>query len=333
MKRLFENSMTFVASWAALITIGLILPFVIPDYTLNTLILFFVWAVMAQSWNLVWGIAGIWSLGHMAIFTMGGYATGWLILHAELSPYAAAVFGVLAAVVVSVTMALPSLRLKGVYVILLTISFHEIFRILLATDTTGFTGGGFGLPHFEGFVPDDWEYQRKMRWQYYMGFTLFVVSSIGVWCLLRSRMGLAFRAIGQAPMYASSRGINLFATKVWAFVISGFLAGAAGAFYAQFFGTMQPGILAYNTLVTVLAMIAIGGWGSYAGPIAGAFFLIWVSEFLHEAHQFRMILLGGIIVFVCVVMPNGIISPITRFSVWLFHQFRDRTQEAGESKG
>ena len=70
------------------------LPFVIPEYLISTLILFFVWSVVAQSWNLVWGIAGLWSLGQMAIFAMSGYCTGWLIIHFNLSPFLAVVFAI-----------------------------------------------------------------------------------------------------------------------------------------------------------------------------------------------------------------------------------------------
>ena len=115
-----------------LAAVGAPLPFVLPDYLMTSLILFFVWAVVAQSWNLVWGPSlGVWSLGQMAIFAMAGYCTGWLIIHTEISPFAAALVGIVAAVAASATMALPSIRLKGVYVILMTISFHEIFRILL----------------------------------------------------------------------------------------------------------------------------------------------------------------------------------------------------------
>ena len=117
-----------------------ILPFIIPEYLLSTMILFFVWAVVAQSWNLVWGIAGLWSLGQMAIFAMAGYCTGWLIIHFNLSPFISVLFGILISVIASLVIALPSIRLQGVYVILMTISFHEIFRILLTSDTTGFTG-------------------------------------------------------------------------------------------------------------------------------------------------------------------------------------------------
>ena len=108
-----------------------ILPFIIPEYLLSTMILFFVWAVVAQSWNLVWGIAGLWSLGQMAIFAMAGYCTGWLIIHFNLSPFISVFFGILISVFASLIIALPSIRLQGVYVLLMTISFHEIFRILL----------------------------------------------------------------------------------------------------------------------------------------------------------------------------------------------------------
>jgi len=198
-----------------------ILPFIIPEYLLSTMILFFVWAVVAQSWNLVWGIAGLWSLGQMAIFAMAGYCTGWLIIHFNLSPFISVFFGILISVFASLIIALPSIRLQGVYVLLMTISFHEIFRILLTSDTTGFTGGVFGLPMFEGFVSDSFSFSEKIFIQYYIGLAMFVFATLIIWLVLNSRLGLAFKAIGLEPIYASSRGISVYGTQIKAFLIGG----------------------------------------------------------------------------------------------------------------
>lgn len=290
----------------ALGMIGAPLPFVLPEYLTTNLILFFVWAVVAQSWNLVWGVAGVWSLGQMAIFAMAGYCTGWLIIHTGISPFVAAFFGVVAAVAASATMALPSIRLKGVYVILMTISFHEIFRILLTTDTSGFTGGIFGLPHYQGFVSDELKFSEKTLIQYYIGLAMFLISTGAVWVVLNSRLGLAFMAIGQSAVYAASRGISLYRTQVLAFVVGGVIAGSAGAFWSQYFGTMQPAVLSYDTMVLVFAMMVIGGWGTFSGPILGAFLLVWVSELLHETQQFRLLILGSTIVLASVALPDGL---------------------------
>ena len=203
-------------------------------------------------------------------------------------------------------MALPSIRLKGVYVILMTISFHEIFRILLTTDTSGFTGGIFGLPHYQGFVSDDLKFSEKTLIQYYVGLVMFLTATAAVWLVLHSRLGLAFKAIGQAPLYAATRGISLYRTQVLAFIVGGVLAGAAGAFWSQYFGTMQPAVLSYDTMVLVFAMMVVGGWGTFSGPILGAFMLVWLSELLHEAHQYRLLILGSAIMLAAVALPDGL---------------------------
>lgn len=296
-----------------LLAVAAPLPLILPEYMITTLILFFVWAVVAQSWNLVWGIAGVWTLGHMAIFTMAGYVTGWLILHFGLSPYLAAVLGVIGAVTTSVTMALPSIRLRGVYVILMTISFHEIFRTLLTTDTTGFTGGIFGLPPFEGFVSSDLGFGERAVYQYYIGLALFLAATLVVWCVLHSRLGLAFKAMGQNSLYAATRGISVFRTQVLAFIISGALAGAAGAYWAQYFGTMQPAALSYDTMVMVMAMMVVGGWATFSGPIFGAFIMVALSEVLHATHELRELFLGLTILIVSVALPGGLTPLIAGF--------------------
>jgi len=293
------------ATLLALLAVAAPLPFILPEYMITTLIMFFIWAVVAQSWNLVWGIAGVWTLGQMAIFAMAGYVTGWLILHLGLSPYLAAVLGIVGAVAASVVMALPSIRLRGVYVILMTISFHEIFRILLTTDTSGFTGGIFGLPPFEGFVSGDLGFGERTLIQYYIALAMLLVTAPIVWCILHSRLGLAFKAMGQNPLYAAARGISIFRTQVLAFIISGVLAGAAGAYWAQYFGTMQPAVLSYDTMVMVFAMMVVGGWASFSGPILGAFIMVWLSELLHATHELRELLLGLVIFVVSVTLPDG----------------------------
>lgn len=290
-----------------------ILPFIIPEYLLSTMILFFVWAVVAQSWNLVWGIAGLWSLGQMAIFAMAGYCTGWLIIHFNLSPFISVFFGIIISVFASLIIALPSIRLQGVYVILMTISFHEIFRILLTSDTTGFTGGIFGLPMYEGFVSDSLGFSEKIFVQYYIGLAMFVFATLIIWLVLNSRLGLAFKAIGLEPIYASSRGISVYGTQIKAFLIGGGLAGIAGAYWAQYFGTMQPAVLSYDTMVLVFAMMVVGGWGTFSGPIIGALIMVFVSEFLHATHQYRLMILGILIISTSVLLPGGLAPLINKY--------------------
>lgn len=303
---LSRSTVLGIAISCLLIGLGVIMPWLVPTYFLNTFILFFVWAIVAQGWNLVWGVAGVWSLGQMAIFAMAGYCTGWLVIHTGITTASAAVIGVIISLIASGIMAVPSIRLKGVYVILFTISFHELFRNLLMTDTTGFTGGQFGLPPYEGFVSKEIPVSERTTIYYFIGLILFL-SVTGVMAMIfRSRLGLGFRAIGQTPLYAACRGVSLFKTQIQAFLIGGLFAGIAGAYWSGYFGTMQPGVLSYDTLVLIIAMMVIGGWGTFLGPILGAFLLTWVSEALHQTHEFRMVILGSLVVITAVAFPSGI---------------------------
>ena len=183
---------------AVLIAIGM--PWIVPAYFLTTFILFFVWAMVAQGWNLVWGIAGVWSLGQMAIFAMAGYCTGWIVIHTGISTGLAAVIGVLISLVASVVMSIPSIRLKGVYVILFTISFHELFRTLLMTDTSGFTGGQFGLPSYAGFVSKEIPFSERTRIYYYIALILFIFVTAGMAILLRIPSGVSFQGHRSGPL-------------------------------------------------------------------------------------------------------------------------------------
>ncbi|HVF08217.1 MAG TPA: branched-chain amino acid ABC transporter permease, partial [Actinomycetota bacterium] len=137
------------------------------DYVIDVAITALIWMVLNQSWNLQLGIGGIWNFGQLAIFAIGGYVAGIVSIRWGIAPWLAMIMGGLAAALVSAVIAVPVLRLRGIYASLLTFSFGEVVRLLVISDESGVTGGSFGLSGipdlaFEGLSPD--AKQRAYYW-------------------------------------------------------------------------------------------------------------------------------------------------------------------------
>ena len=122
------------------------------DYIISLLMLILLFSLMTQSWNLTIGMCGIWNFGQLAIIAIGGYATGLLTIKLGMSAWLALPVGVLAGGLAAVIMVLPSIRLRGIYASMLTFAFAEVVRLLIIADSSGFTGGPFGLTRGQGAV-------------------------------------------------------------------------------------------------------------------------------------------------------------------------------------
>ena len=290
-------------------------------YFLNLLIVLYIYAIVNQSWNLVLGISGIFSFAHLALFGVGAYTSVLLNYHYNVSPYIGTLAGASMAVVGSMIIGLPSLRLRGVYVVLLTLAFHEILRNLILSDTTKWTGGGFGLFNYSQYGLEGMDQLTRLTIFYYAALALLVVVSLVIWKVIHSPLGLAFRALRDSEPYALARGVPEYRYKLVVFGTSAFFAGLAGAFYAHYLGAVSPSILSFGLMMTLLAMIVIGGWGSYWGPFIGTAALVLLNELLRDVDQWRLIILGGAMAAVVVLLPTGLVKPLgqlkNRVGLWI----------------
>jgi branched-chain amino acid transport system permease protein len=308
------------------VAVGLSLLALFPLITTNTylirlVILAYIWIIVTSNWNLVMGVSGIFSLAQLALFAVGGYVSAMLALYLGISPWITTLVGALAAVIASIIIGLPTLRLKGVYVVLLTLAFHEILRLLIASDETGLTGGAFGLfnvPNYGVSLPG---LRGGLLFNYYLGGILCLGIVYALFRITNSPIGLAFQSLRDSERYATSRGISPFRYKMLVFMISAFFTGLAGAFYAHYFTSISPTAFSFGLMLNLIAMIVLGGWGTFWGPIIGTSTLLVLSEFLHGVEQYRLITLGLIMTIVVVLFPGGLITIIqrlsNRFSTWL----------------
>lgn len=304
-----------------LLAVLAVLPFLgLSSYYIGQLILFFLWGTVVTQWNLVFGVAGIFSLAQMALFAFGGFVTGMMGLYLNWSLWAALPIAGLGTVLFSLLVGIACLRLRGPYVALLTIAIAQVMYLLIITDTEcfymegvtcrNFTGGTRGLAKFGDFGMRDLLGAKWMHGHYYMGLVLLSISTIISIAVIRGPLGLAFRALRDNPPYAMARGLDRFKYQLIVFATSAFFTGVAGGVYAGHFKVIGANVLYLSLLLFLLAMIIVGGIGRVWGPILGAAVLMVVDEPLKDFVEWRNIGLGLIIALFAILWPQGIAGAI-----------------------
>jgi len=246
------------------------------DYIQRLLILSGLYVTLSVSLNLINGITGQFSIGHAAFYQVGAYSAGYASIHyykaAHLPPLiwliCTMILAAFAAAIAGFIVGLPSLRLRGDYLAIVTLGFGEIIRILVQASNP--LGGSYGLNVEPKIV------SIAMVW-------LLAILCIAV-CrnLLKTATGLPFLAVREDEVASSAMGVNVTQTKVWAFLIGSAFAGAAGALLASFEGFITPLSFSMNVSFIILTMVVLGGTGSITGSIFSAIFLTLLPEYLRS---------------------------------------------------
>lgn len=304
-----------------LIVAAVALPFLVDSrYVLGQVVLALFYATVATQWNLLFGFAGVFSLAQMAVFAFGGYATAMLCFYLGWTVWAAIPAGAVLTAAASLVVGLACLRLTGVYVALLTLAIAQVMYLLIVTDTEcftmvgstcrQFTGGAVGFARF-----GDFGMRALLKGQWLVGnyaivATVFAVTTLLTYLLVKSPVGLAFRALKDNPACAVARGVNRFTAQLAVFGVSAFFTGLAGGVYAAHFQAIGPGVLSLSQLLFIIAIAVVGGVGKFWGPIVGTVILVAADEAMREIGEFRTLGLGLIIAASMVLMPNGVVGRV-----------------------
>jgi branched-chain amino acid transport system permease protein len=289
-------------------------------YLITQLTLFFLWTTIVTQWNLVFGVAGIFSLGHMALFAFGGFTTGMMGLYLDWSLWYALPLAGFGTVLFSLLIALACLRLRGAYVALLTLAIAQAMYLLIITDTECFymdgvtcrnlTGGTRGLTKYGDFgfraiLGRDW-----IVGDYYLTLGLLALATFFSIAIIRSPLGMAFRALRDGRTYAISRGVSQFKYQLIVFASSAFFTGLAGGVYAGHFKVMGANTLILPLMLFLLCMMVVGGLGRAWGPLLGAALLMLADEILKDFVNYRNMGIGLIIVLFGMLWPKGVVGAI-----------------------
>ena len=268
-------------------------------YGVRVMLQLFMWIALAQSWNLISGLTGYVSFGHVAFFGMGSYTTAILVVKGMAWPLAAVAGGVMA-VVLAFVIGWPCLRLKGPYFAIAMLGLNEVLRVI-ASYFEGLTGGGLGLS-----LPT---LDASVRIYYAMGLVAVAVTAL-TYLIVTSRFGLRLMTIREDEVAAEAMGINTFRYKIYAFLLSAAAPGIVGGLAARDMGYIEPiSVFPLVTTITMIVMVLFGGKGTIWGPVLGAVILFTFQELVwaHFPHA-HQVLLGAIIVTVVLVMPRGILG-------------------------
>jgi len=275
-------------------------PIVGSGYGVRSVQQVFMWITLAGSWNLISGLTGYVSFGHVAFFGAGAYAGALLVASAGWPWPLAALAGGAAAVLLAVAIGYPCLRLKGPYFAIAMLGLNEVLRALVSY-FEGITGGGNGLslPTLDASVPI----------YYVMGVLALVVTGLS-WLIVTSRFGLRLMTIREDELAAEAMGIDTFHHKLGAFLLSAAGPGVAGALMARDQGYIEPiSVFPLAITVTMIVMALFGGKGTVFGPVIGAVVLFVAQEIVWARYPYvHPLLFGAIIVAVVLLMPRGVLG-------------------------
>lgn len=304
------------------------------NYITHLMITFFVWGIVTQCWNLIMGVSGIFSFGQLALFQVGAFTTGVLSFSVGISPWISIWAAPVVAVIAALLIGLPTLRLRGIYVVLLTLAFHELLRNWITTGPKWISAGGYGLccvPKlgFENVLGPEYE----KVFYYYLGLVFFGLTTYAIWRILNSPIGIAFKALRDSEEYAISRGVDPYRFKMFLFAVSAFFTGLAGGFSAHYNGSASTSLFDFGVVINLLVMIVLGGWGTFAGPIFGTAILTFLTELLRAFDLYRILALGLAMAVMAVAAPEGLWPLVARAFHSLFGVFAvaDVDQRSGST--
>ncbi len=312
--------MTALHRWllAAVLAILAALPAVLGSRALSIFVFIFFYAYLGQAWNLVSGYGGQLSAGHAAFVGIGAYTTAVLAMHAGVSPWLGMFAGAALAALLGAVVGFLGFRfgLRGFYFVLLTVAFAEVCRIVALN--TEAIGGAIGL--YIPFTGNAWQLQfQDNRGYYYVALALMLLATGVVALVERGRLGAYLTAIREDEDAAEALGVDTLRCKLVALVLSAFLTGLGGAFYANYLFSLQPNaVFGIPLSVDIILRPVVGGSGTLMGPILGSFILSPLAE-LSRTYFARaglvgthLVVYGLLLVAIVLFLPRGAYPPLAR---------------------
>jgi branched-chain amino acid transport system permease protein len=292
-----------VIAGLVLLALGACVPLVGSGYVLGLLTVAFYTAVFAMAWDLLFGFAGEVNFGPTFLIGLGAYTAG--ILDARLAPnvslWLCVLAGAVAAVIGGVLLALPALRVRGPYFGLTTLVAVLMLQNMIVV-FAGLTGGEIGLS-----VPDVMSVSATVN--YWIAFGFMAVSGAILYGLSRSPIGLVLQASGQDPVQAGALGFNVTKHKLFAFIVSAFFSGLAGALMVFYMGTASVGTFVDISVgVQIIVAAVLGGRRTVIGAAIGAVFLIAMGEALRPLGELATLIVSVLALLVVLFFPNGILG-------------------------
>ncbi|MEY2567865.1 MAG: branched-chain amino acid transport system permease protein [Actinomycetota bacterium] len=325
---------------AALLLLVLAMPHLVPSVYTNLVARAAVYGIVALSMNVLVGYAGQVSLGHSAFFGVGAFGSAYALTKMEIPFLAALVVAALTGAVGALVIGAIALRLQGLYLAIVTIAY-AYFAQEAIFNVRSLTGGGAGQP-----APRPSFLTSDVRYAYFCIAVLAIALAFD-WRLTASKGGRAIQALRDDERVAASWGINITSYKLLAFLVSGVLAGVAGALFASTEGVATPLDFPFSLGLTFLVMTVVGGAGSRWGVVQGGVLFALLPTLLERAHEnfhlwpFTAIdattepAIGALLLLVTLIFyPGGIAQQQRHLLSWLsFRRWSDARESGGIIQG
>jgi len=309
--------------WLAAAVVAVLLalpafPSVFGSYAVTVFTLIFFYGFLGQAWNVLGGYAGQLSAGHAAFLGVGAYTAALLSAEAGVTPWLGMFAGGALAAVLGTVVGFLGFRfgLRGFYFVLLTVALSEICRIIAAN--TEAVGGALG--YYITFTGDPRQFQfQDTRAYYYIALALMVAATGLVAWLERRRFGVYLAAIRDDEAACEAAGVDTFRYKMLAMLLSSFLTGVGGTFYAYYLFSLQPNtVFGVPLSVEIIIRPIVGGAGTVLGPVVGSFILSPLAELSRHYfaqggwHGAHLIAYGVLLIGVVLFLPEGAYPRLAR---------------------
>jgi branched-chain amino acid transport system permease protein len=290
----------------------LAIPRVVNDqYLLHLAVLSMIFVIVASNWDLTLGYAGVFNFAHIAFFGLGAYTSGILSVRLGISPWLGIIAGAIVAVLVAAVVSIPAIRLRGIYVALLTFAFTQLASAIIVSQTS-ITGGPSGLVGVPGLSFGDFQFRQHIDAYFYLVGLLLLASTLFLRRIVNSDFGLSLVALRDFEEYAVSRGVPLARQRFLAFLFSAIFTGAAGAIYVHYLLVASPDVFGFSLTTLFLSMILVGGAATIYGPVLAGVLLTYVSELMAPLGPIRFMILAVLIIVTMLFVPQGIWGLISK---------------------
>lgn len=295
--------------WSIAMIILACLPLFTNNYSQYVINLIFIYILLAFGLNVILGYCGQFSFAHAGFYGIGAYTCGYLINRLGIPFWFSLPLGGIAGAIGAFILSFPARRLEKYWLAIITLSFTEIMAWIFShwtTVTEGVSGMIIHRPSLFG-LPINTE--QKV---YYVNLIVCILMMIAGRRMISSRIGRAFVSIREGVVPAQCFGISPSRYKVMAYVISGFYAGIAGGLLGVNVGIIMPSTFDSYQMAILIAMVVIGGIGTFVGSIAGAVLLTTLPEILRQSQAYQEMIYGFLLLFILIFMPRGIQGAIGR---------------------
>jgi ABC-type branched-subunit amino acid transport system ATPase component/ABC-type branched-subunit amino acid transport system permease subunit len=280
-------------------------------------------AIVGIGLNVLIGLTGQISFGHVGFYAIGAYVVAILTTQAKIDFWIALPAAAVVAGAVGALLALPALRVRGPYLAMVTIAFGFIVEhaIVEMRDLTGGQNGIMGIP-----TPLAFGTKLGERGVAILALAITAILTYAYWRLAGSNWGKAMRAVKDSETAASSIGLSPVAVKTLAFAVSALCAGLAGGLFAPLSAFVTPSTFAFSQSILFVLVVMIGGAGTVAGPLVGAAIVVLLPEVLAGLAEYRLLIFGSLLLVVLWIAPEGLVGEVAR---WLRRSARP-VHAAGE---